>query len=270
MQSFDLNAYLERIGYTGPRTATVETLRAIHLLHPQAIPFENLDPLLGRPVLLDMASLHEKLVRGGRGGYCYEHNLLLMHALQTMGFRVTGLAARVLWNAPSGAVRPRTHSLLRIDLDGAVLLADVGFGGQTLTGPLRLITDTEQSTPHEPFRLVRADKDDFVLESLVRSEWRPVYRFDLQPQSLPDYELTSWYLSNHPQSQFITTLRVARVTADRRYGLMNNRLSVHHLGGPSEQRVLTSTGEIRAVLENTFKVRLPEDPGLNAALGRLL
>ena len=56
MQSFDLNAYLERIGYTGPRTANPDTLRAIHLLHPQTIPFENLDPLLGRPVLLDMAS----------------------------------------------------------------------------------------------------------------------------------------------------------------------------------------------------------------------
>lgn len=267
--SFELDAYLERIGYTGPRTPTLNTLRALHLLHPQAIPFENLDPILRRPIRLDVGSLEEKLVRGGRGGYCYEHNLLWMHALQAVGFQVTGLAARVLWNAPPGLVRPRTHMLLKIDLAGEAWVADVGFGGQTLTAPLRLITDAEQPTPHGSFRLVR-DGDDFVLESRVRSEWKPVYRFDLQPQSQPDYEVTSWYLSNHPESLFLNTLLVARVAQDGRYGLMNNRLSIHHLQGDSEQRLLTSAGEIRAVLESTFGVRLPEDPGLEAALARFV
>src|SRR5689334_9048986 len=134
--AIDLDAYFERIGYTGAGTPTLDTLRVILLRHTEAIAFENLDPLLRRRVRLDAASLERKLVRDGRGGYCFEHNLLLRHALEGIGFAVTGLAARVIWNAPEGALRPRTHMLLRVQVEGTPYLADVGFGGQTLTGPL--------------------------------------------------------------------------------------------------------------------------------------
>ena len=114
---FDLDAYLERIGYTGPRTATLDTLEALHALHPAAIPFENLNPLLGWPVALDVESLQAKLVAGGRGGWCYEHNTLFRHALEALGFSVTSLGARVLWNTPPGSpVGARHHMLLLVDL----------------------------------------------------------------------------------------------------------------------------------------------------------
>src|SRR5665213_3130179 len=164
MDPVDLNSYFHRIGYAGPRIPTLATLRAIHLHHPLAIPFENLDPLLGRPVGLDVPSLLDKLIHEGRGGYCFEHNLLLARVLEDLGFRVTCLAARVIWNAPEGAIRPRAHMLLRIDLGDEPYIADVGFGGQTLTAPLRLATDVEQTTPHEAFRLSTTD-GDFVLQS---------------------------------------------------------------------------------------------------------
>src|SRR6185312_7346412 len=109
----DLDAYFARIGYDGPRTPTLETLAGIHFRHPQAIPFEDLDALLRRPIGLTAAALESKLVRGGRGGWCFEQNLLLRDVLQSLGFRVTGLAARVVWNAPEGAVRARSHVLLK-------------------------------------------------------------------------------------------------------------------------------------------------------------
>src|SRR3712207_6616725 len=102
----DLDSYFERIGYTGTRTPTLDTLRAIHLLHPRTIPFENLDPLLGRPVRLDAAFLRAKLIAERRGGYCYEHNLLLKDVLEALGYPVRPLAARVMWNVPEGVVRP--------------------------------------------------------------------------------------------------------------------------------------------------------------------
>jgi N-hydroxyarylamine O-acetyltransferase len=189
---FDLDAYFDRIGYTGPRSATLDTLEAIHAQHAQAIPFENINPLLHWPVRLDMASLEQKLVREGRGGYCFEQNLLLYHALRTLEFDVTGLAARVLWDAPEGAVRPRSHMLLLVDLDDRPYVADVGFGGLTLTAPLRLLPDVEQATPHESFRLTGAG-DAFVAEAHVGGAWKKLYRFDLQEQLLPDYEVTNWY-----------------------------------------------------------------------------
>jgi N-hydroxyarylamine O-acetyltransferase len=264
----DLDAYFERIGYTGPRNAELETLRAIHLRHAQTIAFENLNPLLRWPVRLDAASLEQKLVRSGRGGYCFEQNLLLSHVLRALGFNVTGLAARVLWNVPDGAVTPRSHMVLFIDLDDDAYVADVGFGGLTLTGPLRLEPNIEQETPHEPFRLIRAG-DAFVMQALVGSEWMVLYRFDLQEQLQPDYEVTNWYLSNHPQSHFVTGLIAARPDRDRRYVLRNREFAVHHLSGGTERRVLTSTADLLSTLEYVFRLTLPDGPELPAALERL-
>jgi N-hydroxyarylamine O-acetyltransferase len=266
---FDLDAYCERIGYSGPRRATLDTLAAIHLCHAQAIPFENLNPLLGWPVRLDPQSLQQKMVREGRGGYCFEQNLLLRYALTALGFQALGLAARVLWNAPEGAVTARSHMLLLVDLDGGPYLADAGFGGLTLTGPLRLQPDIAQATPHEPFRLIRAG-DEFLMQAQTSGTWRSLYRFGLQEQLLPDYEVSNWYLSNHPTSHFVTGLIAARPDPDRRYALRNNEFTVHHLDGRAERRILTSAKEIQEVLEAAFRLRLPDAPDLEAALTRLI
>ncbi len=268
-ETIDLDAYFRRIGYAGPRTPTLDTLRDIHFRHPQTIPFENLDPLLKRPVRLDLPSLEKKLVASGRGGYCFEQNALLAEVLRLLGFKVTPLAARVLWGAPEDAVRPRTHMLLRVDLEDGPYIADVGFGGATATGPLRLVPDIEQSTPHEPFRLIRTD-DEFRKQVWLRDHWKTLYRFNLQPQLPPDYEIANWYVSTYPPSHFINDLVAARATADRRFALLNGQLSIHHLRGVSEQRVLSSVDEVRTVLEETFELTLPEAPDLNEALARAL
>jgi N-hydroxyarylamine O-acetyltransferase len=268
MPAIDLDAYFRRIRYAGARTATLDTLRAIHLHHPQAIPFENLNPLLGWPVRLDAESLEQKLVRDGRGGYCFEQNLLLSHVLRALGFQVTGLAARVLWNVPDSVVTPRGHMVLLVDLDDDAYIVDVGFGGLTLTGPLRLQPGAEQATPHEPFRLTRAG-EGLVMEARINAEWVALYRFDLQEQLLPDYEVTNWYLSNHPASHFVTGLIAARAGHGCRYALRNREFAVHHVAGGTERRLLTTVAELRTTLEETFLIRLPDGPELSAALEQL-
>ena len=265
----DLEAYFQRIGYAGPRTATLDTLAALHRLHPQAIPFENLDTLLKRPVALDRAAFERKMLSGGRGGWCFEHNLLLAGVLEALGFRVTGYAARVLWGVPEGVTRARTHMLLGVEFDGAeTFVADVGFGGLTLTGPLRLVVGVEQTTPHETFRLVEAGGSGFELQVLLRSEWKPVYSFDRQPQVLADYGLSNWYLCHFPESPFVKNLMAARVTPDRRYTLFNNRLSTHHLSGATVQVRLDTAAELRGVLERELQIVPPDDAGLETVLER--
>ena len=95
---FDLASYFERIGYAGAYPVTLKTLEDLHFRHALTIPFENLNPFLGWRVGLDGESLQRKIIHDGRGGYCFEQNLLFRLALQELGFQVTGLAARVLWN----------------------------------------------------------------------------------------------------------------------------------------------------------------------------
>jgi len=264
--SLDLDAYLRRIGHDGGAPSRA-TLAGVQLAHAQAIAFENLDPLLGRPVRLDIGAVQEKLVGAGRGGYCFEHNTLLMHVLDALGFQVTGLAARVLMNKPEGSALPRTHMLLRVDLDDGPVLADVGFGGLTPTGPLRLETDIVQQTPHEPFRLTRAG-EDYRLQVQIGGSWTNLYQFDLQVQIGPDYEMMNHYTATHPDSVFLNNLVAALPVPGRRYALRNDSFAVHTTGGGTERRTLTSAEEIRSVLTDVFGVSLPSDPGLDAVFGR--
>lgn len=255
----DLDAYLARIGYAGPRTATIDTLTAIHALHPSAIPFENLNPLLGLPVALDVDSLQAKLVAGRRGGWCFEQNTLLRHALEAMGFSVTGLAARVLWNTlPNGPTGPRSHMLLLVRLGGALYIADVGFGGNVLTSPLRLEPNVVQWTPHEPHRLLPLE-NGFILEACFRNDWKPLYRFTLEPQFPADYEVSNWYLCHHPSSFFRQILVGARAIADTRYALRNNALAVHRRD-KTEKRTLADPAALRSSLEVDFGLQVPESP----------
>lgn len=266
----DLDAYLERIGYSGPRTPSLETLRRLHELHPAAIPFENLSPFVGGEVRLDLPSIERKLVHGRRGGYCFEHNLLLLDVLRQLGFRASGLAARVLWNQPEDAIPARGHMLLRIELDGAAYLVDVGFGGQTLTAPLRLDDRAVQLTPHESFQVAAGDDGDLRLRSQIRGTWKTLYRFDLAPAYLADYEVTNYFLSTNPRSHFRTGLIAARVVPGRRFALSGARLSIHPAEGESEVRELASAREVIEVLEETFGIRTAEIPTLEQAVARLL
>ena len=67
----ELTDYFSRIHYKGQATPSLETLRELHFLHTQYIPFENLDPLAGRPVSIELPDIVQKLVHNKRGGYCF-------------------------------------------------------------------------------------------------------------------------------------------------------------------------------------------------------
>jgi N-hydroxyarylamine O-acetyltransferase len=262
----DLDAYLGRIGYAGARTPTLGTLQDIHELHPRAIAFDSLDPWLGRPVALDLDTLQAKLVTGRRGGYCYEHNMLLWAALDTLGFAVYGLSARVLYSTPPGGGRhPRNHMLMHVGTPDGPCIADVGFGGLTLTGPIRLEADRIQQTPHERIRLTKAG-EDWVLEADAGGQWRQMYQFGLEEHIGPDYEVANYYMSTHPRSPFVVRLVAARPLPGKRLALANNAMSIHTVGGPTEKRTISSARELRRVLTEEFGVALPDDPRLEQKL----
>jgi N-hydroxyarylamine O-acetyltransferase len=264
----DLDAYFARIGYAGPRTSTLETLQALHRLHPQTIPFENFNPLLGWPVKLDSASLQHKLVHSRRGGFCYEHNGLFMRVLQQLGYKVVGLGARVLWGRPEDAITPRTHMLMRVELGHVRWLCDVGFGGLTLTTPLQM-GNGAQATPHEPFRL-QPLAEGYLLQAQLAGEWKPLYRFDMQRQLPPDYEMAAFYSSRHPASIFVNELMAARTVPEGRHALRNNELSWHGLDGRHERRSLATAAELRQTLDSTFNLALPQTAEVEALLQRLV
>lgn len=259
----DLEAYLRRVDYSGPREPTREVLAALVLRHTLSIPFENLDAFLRRRSSLDPEAVARKLVQGGRGGWCFEQNLLFGNALRALGFDVTDLAARVLWGRPADAITARTHRLLLVRIAARDWLVDVGFGGPTLTGVLDLHSETSQETPHEPFRLRRTGGER-VVESLIQGEWKPLCRFDLQPQLPIDFEAANYQLAHDPGSHFTQALVASLVVKDGRHTLRGRELAFHRLGGDTVRRELQSATQVLDALRDVFGVRL--DAALEAAL----
>jgi N-hydroxyarylamine O-acetyltransferase len=252
----DLPAYLRRIGFSGTARTDLATLRQIAVQQPQSIAFENLDAFSGRAASLVAEEVERKLVAKGRGGWCFEQNLLLGNALRAMGFTVTDLAARVIWNRPPDSVTARTHRLLLVEAENRLWLMDAGFGGQTPTGVLELDSDAPQTTPHEPFRL-RRQGEERVLESLIRGEWLPLYRFDLQPQFAVDFEAANFQLAHDPASHFTHAVTVSRTNPEGRQVLRGHpqrgvELGFHALHGSWQRRELRDTDEILRVLRAVF------------------
>jgi N-hydroxyarylamine O-acetyltransferase len=265
----DFAGYFDRIGYSGPYEPSLVALRGVVAGHAAVIPFENIDVLLRRPIRLDLASLLDKLVHRRRGGYCFEHNTLLMAALRALGFAVEGLGARVVWLRDDDEVPPRTHMLLRVALPEGPCLADVGFGGLTLTAPLRLAAGEEQATPHEMHRLVPIG-NELRLEARLGGRWTGLYRFSPEPLFPIDYEVANWFTATYPEGLFTDNLLMARPDAERRYALFNNEFTIHWLDGRQERRTLVGAAELGELLLRHFHLRLTDDElvELAAVIGR--
>jgi len=273
--AIDLERYLERIDHRGPTTPNRGTLDALVRAHVQAIPFENLDVLLGRGVDIDPAAIERKLVTQRRGGYCFEQNTLLMHALEALGFHVEPISARVRIGRPRDFVPARTHMFLRVELDDGSWLADVGVGGLSPTAALKLEFDREQKTPHETRRLQRdgawsdGERRDprarLFHQAFVGGEWVDVCEFTLEAMHPIDRETANWYTSTHPRSHFRDRLMVARATPDGRATLLNRDFTLRRAGADPVRRTLQTPAELLELLAEQFGLEFPPNTRFECA-----
>jgi N-hydroxyarylamine O-acetyltransferase len=246
----DVAAYLERIGYRGPLDRSIETLRGLHLAHLYAVPFENLDIHLGRPIVLDSAALVDKIVTRRRGGFCYELNGLFCALLRELGFRVTMLSAEVAREA--GGYSPAfDHLTLWVDLDKP-WLADVGFG-EGFRLPLALNEPADQVQDGCAYLLI-TDGDYRVLLCRDRSgDWTPRYRFTLQPHVLADFAERCVFHQTSPESHFTLSRICTRATPKGRVTVSGMRLIVTS-GTEKTERLLGGEAEYAATLREQFGV----------------
>lgn len=263
----DVTAYLWRIGYTPADGATAslpslssptaDLLRAVHRAHTFAVPFENLNIHLDRPIVLEPEALYDKIVVRRRGGYCYEVNRLFGWLLESLGFQVTHLAARVLLG--DDVVRPRSHHLMLVTLPDAPWVADVGFGGNGLIEAMPLRASVAVRHGAEHLRIVDAASGDYRLEQAIDGHWRGLYRWTLEPQLPVDYLHANYYTSHAPDSLFTQTRLCTKPIADGRLILQDRRLTVR-VHGQVEQTHLARLEDYTAVLRDRFGLALsPSD-----------
>jgi N-hydroxyarylamine O-acetyltransferase len=264
-EGFDQDAWLTRIGYSGPRVPTLETLKALVAAHSATIAYESIDVLLDRPPKLDLASLQDKMIYRGRGGYCFEQNMLFRGGLRSLGYRVTSLQARVVRGLDIDAPRPMLHMVLRVDLPQGAFIADVGFGNLAPTAPLQLVPLVEQETPHEIMRFI-AMGDELTLQSRLGDKWEHIYRVVLLPRFDAEYEMCNWFTGTHPDSPYLRNIIAALPGPEgTRLTLFNARFSVRHPSGQAERQMLGDESEYRSVLTGKFGIRL-SDAELKTAL----
>jgi N-hydroxyarylamine O-acetyltransferase len=215
---FALDAYLERLNYSGGIQPTEDRLEALHRAQAYTIPFENFDILLGRGITLEPAAIFDKLIRRARGGYCFELNGLFLMALQAFGFDARALLARVhVTGTPTG----RGHQLLLVTLQEREWIADVGFGGPGLRAPIPLELNHAVTHDGQTFRLVEAGPFGIMLQTLQNTQWQDLYSFDLGHVFPADIAYGNHFTSTHPSAFFTFTRVAALPTPSGRVSLFN-------------------------------------------------
>ncbi|MBP2616225.1 arylamine N-acetyltransferase family protein [Chryseobacterium jejuense] len=250
MDDLKLDKYLKRIHYSGDLGANMEVLKRIHQLHPQYIPFENIDSYTGIVPSLDLESIFQKLVVESRGGYCYEQNLLLSEVLTYLGFKVQLQLGRVLWRKDENSSAAKTHLLLIVEWESQKYLVDCGFGIATLTGPLLLNEQEPQETPNEQFKILH--KNGTYTLWIWKEKWLPVYRFELEHVEPLDLEICNWYLSTHPESNFRKNLVFSKVDPLARYTFSDHTLNIRKKAGGKESVSIESEVQLAEMLKDVF------------------
>jgi N-hydroxyarylamine O-acetyltransferase len=249
----DLDAYLARIGHSGDLTPSASTLTALHRAHLAAVPFENLDIVLGRGVAVDFDSVQDKLVNRRRGGYCYEHGVLFAAVLERLGYSVDRLLARV--GDDEERPRPRSHMTLRVRAGTEQWLADVGFGN----GLLEPLPWDDTGASHQQgewtYQLVSPGGDSWQLRERQGRKWTVLYHFTHEPQHASDVIVANHFTSTHASSRFVGQVVVMRKDADAVHRLLDRQLTTARPDGSSDERMLTDT-EIADALADDFGVPL--------------
>ncbi len=250
----DLDAYLERINYTGPRTPTYNTLAGILQAHIASIPFESFDVLLGRPIRLDSEGLHAKIVTARRGGYCFEHASLMYAALDAIGFAPVRHASRVVLFEPRHE-SVRQHMFVTVAISGTTYVIDPGFGPFACPLPIPL-DGTPVPTSAPTHRLVR-EGSDWVLYVTRDGQQIQGWISTMEEEYSVDFEMMNYYIATHPASFFKHNILASAVTREGRVNIMNQDVHIIR-NGAVEAVQLADRKALRALVARHFGFDLPE------------
>lgn len=255
MASALVDEYFARIEWRGASAPNLATLSSLLRAHAEAIPFENLDILLGRRVSLDLGALREKLLRARRGGYCFEHATLLAAVLEDLGFRVTRHSARVTLFRPADA-SPRTHMFLTVALPDGIFVVDPGFGGKAASFPIPL-GDVSGHRPEGATHWMARIDGRWILRMAVDEGVIDAWVTTLERDHAVDFEMANHFTATHPASPFGHWLMMSILRAQGRVTVLNRDVAIE-TGEGLCKKILRDRAELRRLLVDCFGFDLPE------------
>ena len=223
MNDSELTVYLSRI-HLDDCHPNFDGLKSLQEHQMEHIPFENLDVVVGRKIVLSHKHLFRKIITQKRGGYCFELNILYAELLSSIGFSLKPVLARV-WLSNPKKTPPRNHLAHLVELDGKTFITDVGFAGLVTRVPLDINNPTPVNDTDGMVRVIPFEDDQFMIQRQNETDWVNLYSFENVAISEEDIEISNYYMSTHPNSHLIQHKCIGKNTREGRVGVFNNKLT---------------------------------------------
>ena len=248
----NLNKYLSRIGVdpqnVRPDVETLKLLQRRHLLH---VPFENLDIHWKRPIVLDTDSFYKKIVRGGRGGFCYELNGLFNELLIAVGFHTHLVSGRV-YDIEGNPGPEFDHMAIVVLIGGEEYLADVGFG-DFIAEPLKIDPSGEQVDREGVFIVRLTEHGAFEVEKKDGDGWKPECLFGRNAHALQEFAGMCEFHQHSPDSHFTKGKVCSILTETGRKTLTDTKFTVTAAGQKGDSPI-ASEDEFKQFLLGEFGI----------------
>jgi N-hydroxyarylamine O-acetyltransferase len=255
-----IDSYFKRIGYTGGREVSYETLSGIQSSHLFSVPFENLDVFLGKDISLNQNDLINKMVYGKRGGVCTEQNTLLYSVLASLGFNVFRLLSRFYPFPVRGSKIGNIHSTIKVLLNNKQYIVDVGSGSFSPVTPLEIGYEGTLTSPYSsPRRIISGENDLFKYQTILRGKWIDIYTFNLEEVPHIDWEVTLWHSISYPTAKYTSIMAVERMKKDKILTFKDNTLRTKFYNGGSTSKPITTPEKLIEILNHDFEMDFPPD-----------
>jgi N-hydroxyarylamine O-acetyltransferase len=221
-----VQAYLSDLNISN-KALDIAFINELQSKHIAQYSFNSLSVVLGQELPLDIESLFNKIVQRRRGGYCFEHNKLVMSVLTELGFEVRLLLAKVVYNRDVEVAR--THRITLLTFAGDDYIVDAGFGHLGASFPVKIELGLVQQQGDSQLRIIKNSHDEYCYQVLKEGEFFTLYIFDLHHYTESDCLLSHYYSHKHPNAAFVNNLVVCRKFSNEIKSLRNGEY--HHIKG---------------------------------------
>jgi N-hydroxyarylamine O-acetyltransferase len=263
--------YLARIGVDRAAPPSLDALAELQARHLERVVFENLEIQRGRPTTVDYGESAERIVKRGRGGYCFHLNGAFGLLLEALGYDVSRRRGTV--QPPPGTAPGRILNHLVVLVHGLPTSAnpegtwwtEVGLGDGA-TRPLALRAGVWEDDPYT-YELQPSPVYEGGWRLLQRDgEGAGVVDVDTAPPEAAELAGAHERLATSPESRFVRT-----ATFQRRGAGGLDRLRARTLSrvepGATRTTLLAGEGEWFGALADVFGLPLAD---LDAAERRAL
>jgi len=245
------NAYLAGLELSA--SADVEFLRDLQSKHIARYSFNSLAVVLGQDISLEVEAIFSKIVEKQRGGYCFEHNKLVLSVLEELGFDVRLLLAKVVYNRDVDVAR--THRVTLLNLNGDDYIVDAGFGHFGARYPVKLELGLEQDQGDAVYRIVQNSKQDYCYQVFKEEAFFTLYTFNLHHYSEAECLPAHFYSHKSPDAAFVNNMVVCRKFYNDILSLRNSEL-FRISNSETVTTVITSAKQLHQILIETFELDL--------------